>query len=90
MKLLEFYKGCQDTFSSSKKERDMFETCSQKGPHLVWRGEFHAFTSCGGKISPLELHGDPGDPLVFPQGSHISLGAVRGTWGFLLMLLQDE
>ena len=82
-----------NTLSSSKKECGIcFETLQLKRASSRVEGRISWFlSSCGGKIRvPLELRGDLGDPLVFPQGSHISFGVVRGTWGFLSRCCRDE
>ena len=46
---------------------------------------------CGGKLRvPLELLGDLGNPLVFPQGNQICFRVARGTLEFLSSHCRDE
>ena len=75
------------TLSSSRWERGIsFETLQLKRASSGVEGRISRFlSSCGGKKLrvPLELHGDLGDPLVFPQGSQIPFQIARGTSGFL-------
>ena len=50
-----------------------------------------SFGFCGGKLRvPLELRGDLGDTLVFPQGSQICFRVETGTSGILSHYCRDE
>ena len=84
-KLLGFHKGCQVSFRVPKGNMGFLgKRCIVKGPHIVLRGKFRGF--CGvvaGSLGFLSLHGDLGDPLVFPQGSQICFrtrGALRDSY----------
>ena len=72
--------------SSSKREHGIsWETLHCKRASYCVEGKISWFLwSCGGKLRvPLELHGDLGDPLVFPQGSQICFrtrGALRDSY----------
>ena len=62
------------SLSTSKRERGIsWETLHCKRASYCVEGRILWFLwSCGGKLRvPLELRGDLGDPLVFPQGSQI-------------------
>ena len=62
------------SLSNSKRERGIsWETLHCKRASYCVEGRILWFLwSCGGKLRvPLELRGDLGDPLVFPQGSQI-------------------
>ena len=49
---LEFHQGCQVPFHISRRNVVFLSRhCSGKGPHLVWRGEFHG--SCGVVLGSL-------------------------------------
>ena len=51
-KLLGFHKGCQVSFRVPRGNVGFLgKCCSVKGPHLVWRGEFHGF--CGVVLGSL-------------------------------------
>ena len=55
--------------------------CSGKGPHLVMMGKPRGFSLVVAGFSSFE--GEHREPLVVPQGSPVSTGVVRGTWGLL-------
>ena len=59
--------------------------CRRKGPHLALTGESRGLSRVAvGGLGFLSLyHGELREPLMFPQGSQVSIRVVRGLSGFL-------
>ena len=90
MKFPEFHRGRQLPFQVARGNVGLLEMLQHKkaSTHVEWIIS-RFWSSYEGKIRvPLELHGDLGDPLMFPQGCQISFGVVRGHLGIPLILLQ--
>ena len=74
--------GCQVPFRISRRNVGfILRCCSGKGPHLVMMGKPRGFSLVVAGFSSFE--GEHREPLVVPQGSPVSTGVVRGTWGLL-------
>ena len=74
--------GCQVPFRISRRNVGfILRRCSGKGPHLVMMGKPRGFSLVVAGFSSFE--GEHREPLVVPQGSPVSTGVVRGTWGLL-------
>ena len=79
--------------ANTKREREIsLETLQRKRASSRVEGRISWFLSSGGgKLRvPLELCGDLGPPLMFPQWSQISFRVVRSTLGFLLGHCRNE
>ena len=76
------HQGCQVPFLISRENLGfLLRSCSGKGPHLAMTGEPRGFSRVGAGFSGYD--GELREPLVLPQGSPISIGVARGSWGLL-------
>ena len=74
--------GCQVPFRISRRNVGfILRRCSGKGPHLVMMGKPRGFSLVVAGFSSFDR--EHREPLVVPQGSPVSTGVVRGTWGLL-------
>ena len=76
------YQGCQEPFRISRGNLGfLLRRCSRKGPHLAMLGEPLGFSRFAPRFSRYD--GELREPLVWPQGSPISIQFARGSWGLL-------
>ena len=80
-----FIKGVKFPFEFQEGMWVSWETLQRKRASSRMEGRILWFLwSCGGNLRVhLELRGDLGDPLVFPQGSQICFRVARGTSEFV-------
>ena len=72
------HQGCQVPFRISRGNvRFLLIRCSGKRPHLTMRGEPRGFSRVAVRFSSYD--GQLREPLMFPQGSPISIRVARGS-----------
>ena len=83
--LLELHQGCQGPFRGSiRKVGFLSRRCSEKGPHLVLRGESPGISRvAAGNLGIFSSYdGDLRDTFVLPQESQVSMRVAKDLSGF--------
>ena len=73
-------KGVKDPFEAQEGRRDFSRDAAGEGPHLLLRGESPGFSrAVSGSLGFLSCYdGDLRDPIMWPQGSPVSMRVASG------------